>query len=362
MKNITSQQDLYIKLASEGDPSAFHSLFHKHFESQYTSLRAEGQDHSRACEAVFTKAAALYRKFIGKNVTDAEDWFSSQEKNSDDFELPPKEDFSFSQDELAAFRHELQLVLQRTYSSLLRKGSSRNTNGRLKKRNYSGMIACSAAAVLLISAVAALFVSDFTLTLSLMREGKEYRFSVPGGVEKRVKESTVQKVPEKKEKAEIEKADTTEEKKAAVSKPAPQKKKSVRNVSRRPSVSSSKPKPRPKKTAAAPVKPKPRRVSKPEAVKQPPSPKKSQPKPKPEPKSEPAAVNSDSQAVSEPVTESSAEQKSAMPGAKSDEKKAPEASSVSSQSEVGEKKESSATDIDDLLDMPGMRKAPSDSQ
>lgn len=350
MKNIFTQQELYIKLASEGDPSAFYSLFNEQFETQYRTLRAEGQSHSEACESVFENAAGLYRKFVGQNITDAQNWFSSQKKSSDDFEIRNNET-NHSAAELESFRNELQLMLQRAYSSLLKKRSSKS--GKIKKKRSPALVLIPGAVLIVAAAVAALIFSQTTLTLSLEREGRGYQVSIPNGVSKISPDTASQESSDPDTEAVANEADSTSDTASAVSKPV--QKKQTRTLTSKPrSVSRSRPARR-SVAASAPARPRP--VSKPSPPKPKPAPKPVAPKPqKPAvtavTQPAPAPVSEVNTAVQNPLTSTSS--------AASDEK--PETVEPESQTVTETEESGSALDVNDLLDMPGMRKAPSDSQ
>ncbi|MFW6245360.1 MAG: hypothetical protein ACOC36_05690 [Fibrobacterota bacterium] len=350
MKNINTQQELYISLASEGDPSAFYSLFRKQFEAQYKSLRAEGQSHSESSESVFKNAAGLFRKFIGKNISDAEEWFSSQENKTEDFEIQ-KNETNLSAAELDLFRNELQLVLQRAYSSLLKNRSSKS--GKLKLKPSPAVIVITGAALTVAAAAATLFFSQTTLTLSLERDGSEYRLAIPGGVSK-ISTDTVSQISSQPDmETTAQKADSTSDKDTVVSRPA-QKKKTPTVTSKPRSVPKSRPA---RRNVATPAPAKPRPVAKPNPPKPKPAPKPVAPKP------QKPAVSSVPQPEPAPATEvnnSVQKPSGSTTPAVSDDK--PVTAEPKSKTATETDESNSSLDLDDLLDMPGMRKAQPDSQ
>ncbi len=305
MKKINSQQELYIHLASEGDPSAFYSLFRDQFADSYRSLRSEQKSHDQACEAVCEKAANLYRKFVGQNIEDAHDWYSAQNGKNADFEVAGPVNVASA--DMQVFQRELQLILQRSYSQLLRKKSGKK--GRIKARKPVWIFAAGAV-VLVGGIIAGVLFTGSQVSLSYTHSGREYKVSFPGGLKTAsLKDTLVLQDQEVKDSTTEEKADST----VVIKEPEP-------------------------KPAPAPVRSRPVPPTRPRSVQPSPAPVVQQAPPPPPPAPPTPAPAPVPQPRSEPVPAASAVQ-----------------NGQSSQS-------SSTSDFDGLLDIPGMRKAPSESE
>ena len=170
MKKIDSQHQLYMQLASSGDPAAFCALFRDHLNNVYVSLRAKEKDHGEACEIAVKKVLRVYGKFIGRRLNNPQRWIVAK-CGLKKFEV--KEDANSAADCLADYEKQLNAALQRYYSSRLNDGGKRKI--RKKKPRFAlalGLLAATGVFVFL-------FLAESVIFISFDRFSREYRISFP---------------------------------------------------------------------------------------------------------------------------------------------------------------------------------------
>ena len=173
MKKIFSENQLYVRLAREGDPSAFYALFNDHIRSLYIKLRADGQDHQAACAGAEEVVSRMYLKYIKRRPIAAQRWFAAgcglRKFN------PEAADAGVSRAEIADYGRRMGAALHRAYSGRLDRGS--DDQGNLKsERPLLPYVAGTLAAVCL---AVFLFFSEAVVSVSFGRFGGGYSISFP---------------------------------------------------------------------------------------------------------------------------------------------------------------------------------------
>lgn len=210
-KIATTKEDILISLASKGDAAAFYSIAAPYFEIEYLNLRHNGSTHNDATEKILTDSSELFKKLLGTQPADFNDWFKSNSETSSD---NSEEIALFSAEtnlpaERNHFLHELQLHLLRTASEFNNKKRKKILlalrNPKLKL--FSGI---AAILILIITVFLFLHTTNSSVTLSYSSSDKEYKVTLGSKPKAFVPETTQVVVPPKADSvaSEIKKADT----------------------------------------------------------------------------------------------------------------------------------------------------------
>lgn len=186
MKNkACSNEELLISLASKGDAAAFYTLARPYFETEYLNLRHNGSTHTDAVEKILPDSSVMFKKLIGTNPTDFNEWF----KNNSEISIPEFDEVAFisiDKDIAAQQNHFLQEI----QSHLLRTASEFNTKKRKKFLKFlrnpkTKMIAgISAALLLLIVLFLLLHTTDSSVHIGFKHAGKEFSFVIGSSSQK----------------------------------------------------------------------------------------------------------------------------------------------------------------------------------
>lgn len=180
MKNkACSNEELLISLASKGDAAAFYTLSSSYFKSEYLNLRHNGNTHSDAVEKILPDSSVMFRKIIGNNPTNFNEWF----KNNSEFSTPELDEVAFItiDNDLAAqqnhFLQELQLHLLRTASEFNNK--KRKKFLEFLRNPRTKMVAgISGALLLLVVLFLLLHFSGSSVLIEFNHAGKEFSFVI----------------------------------------------------------------------------------------------------------------------------------------------------------------------------------------
>ncbi len=172
-KNITNYKALLISLASKGDCTAFYSLVVPHLQSSYIKSINEGVDHKEASASLCTKGVDLYKKFIGVQTDDFNQWLNT------DGELEEVEtDFLQSNKvQVGSFLSELHLELQRAHSLQHIKSNSKII---AFFKNTTGKIALASFSLLILLSISVFFLSQYSIKIQISsseKKGLSFTFS-----------------------------------------------------------------------------------------------------------------------------------------------------------------------------------------
>jgi len=172
MKNIFPENQLYLRLARGGDPSAFYALFCDHIRSLYILLRSRGQDHQAACAGGAEAVSLMYSKFLKRRPAAAHRWFEAGcgLKGFD----PAQAGASASEAEIADYVRRVGAALQKDYSGWL----DRN-GGRGSQRDKRSLLPYAVGTLAAACVAAFLFFSGAVVSISFERFGMEYSLSFP---------------------------------------------------------------------------------------------------------------------------------------------------------------------------------------
>ncbi|NLL13713.1 MAG: hypothetical protein GX267_09930 [Fibrobacter sp.] len=180
MKNkACSKEELLISLASKGDAAAFYTLARPYFEIEYLNLRHNGSTHTDAVEKILPDSSALFKKIIGNNPTDLNEWF----KNNSEISIPEFGEVAIVNidKDMAAqqnhFLQEIQLHLLRTASEFNKK--RRKKFLEFLRNPRTKMVAGTSAALLLFLILFLLLhLTDSSVHIGFKHAGKEFNFVI----------------------------------------------------------------------------------------------------------------------------------------------------------------------------------------
>jgi len=175
MKKIDSHQELYNKFARAGDPAAFCALFRDQFNSLYAGIRETGEGHDEACAAAVKKISAVYKKFIGRSLSNPGRWVASKcgLKNFD-AGADTAAGAAYA-DKIGDYEKQLSAALQRRYSERL--NGSGVSKGKIKNKRPPVILAVSLLTA--VFAVIFLFFSGAVISVNFDKFEQEFEVSFP---------------------------------------------------------------------------------------------------------------------------------------------------------------------------------------
>jgi hypothetical protein len=175
MKKISSETQLYVQLASRGDPSAFYALFHGRIRGLYLLLRSQGKEHEAACGEAAKRLGELYGRFIHSPPRwgRADKWFAAR-CGLKRFDAVAAE-AAVAKTDIAAYERLAVGAVNKAYCERLRNDGDDGGN-IVERAPLAKRIVWTAAAVF---AIGFLFFSKSVLSVSFGRFGAEYKLSFP---------------------------------------------------------------------------------------------------------------------------------------------------------------------------------------
>lgn len=180
MKNkACSKEELLISLASKGDAAAFYTLAMPYFETEYLNLRHNGSTHTDAVEKILPDSSVLFKKIIGNNPTDFNEWF----KNNSEISIPEFEEIAFitiDKDMSAQQNHflqEIQLHLLRTASEFNNKKRKKFLEF-LRNPRTKMITGTSMALLLFLVLFLLLHITDSSVLIGFKHAEKEFSFVI----------------------------------------------------------------------------------------------------------------------------------------------------------------------------------------
>jgi hypothetical protein len=174
MKKINTENQLYVELARQGDPSAFYALLHDHIHALYARLRSQGKDHAAARAEAAGTAGNMYRKFLKHPVPNPPKWFAKACKLRK-FNAAAA-GTAISAADAGDYSKAIYATLSRYYSQRLDRGSDDKGN-MLNEHPFLPYVITLTTAVCL---TVFLFFSQAVFSVSLERFGiKDYTVSFP---------------------------------------------------------------------------------------------------------------------------------------------------------------------------------------
>lgn len=173
MKKISTETQLYVQLASRGDPTAFYALFHDQIRALYALSRSRGKDHGAACADASKTLGAMYGRFIRRTPGNPQKWFADGCKLRK-FDAVAS-GVAVSVVEAEEYEKVVSAALHRFHCERLERGNDGKGNFKNERPWAPYIIALFMA----LGAAAFLFYAQSVLTVSFGRFGGEYRVSFP---------------------------------------------------------------------------------------------------------------------------------------------------------------------------------------
>lgn len=168
-KNITNYKALLISLASKGDCTAFYSLIVPYLESSYIKSINDGVDHKEASSRLCTKGVNLYKKFIGVQTDNFNEWLNTigeVEESETDF-LPS------NKVQVGIFLSELHLELQRAHSLQHIKSNAKIS---VFFKSAAGKIVLASLSLLILLGISVFFLSQYSIKIHITSSEKNGLF------------------------------------------------------------------------------------------------------------------------------------------------------------------------------------------